>query len=414
MPVPHSAPPRRSPVARRAPVRAQPRSRRPSTGRWLVAFALLAVAGSAGGALSFMKMRAASPGPAPAAASVPTPPAPVEPAEPTPATVSEEQVQQAVAEASLLAPEAARALLTEAARHGRVPGHALDSALYVASVGFADLDRATLDELGKLVTRSWSARSAADQGRIQAYMQYARAGEPLSPEAVAAGRALFDESVRSLPPAAQGRLTTLFGKAVTTGIAHQQQAEERTRVAALTPLPAVETPPPARADTAPQSAQSRAHASRWPATSATSHVAAGTTDGPSAGSETGDRGSSGQSESYWRSRAQSARSAVSAAEKRVRDLEEKATRAGPVVPGPSTTACQTGAPARSGEVLGPSAWERTRLVVHCDAEILRQQQALAIQSQLEAARGALKQAQKSLEALEEEARRAGALPGWLR
>lgn len=89
-----------------------------------------------------------------------------------------------------------------------------------------------------------------------------------------------------------------------------------------------------------------------------------------------------------------------------------------MVAGPSSPACQSGAPYRdghaSGTVLGPSAWERTRNVVTCDYEILRQQQASATQNQLDAARESLKRAQKALDALEEEARRAGALPGWLR
>lgn len=353
--------------------------------------------------------------------SAPDPPAALVPADATPAALTAEQVAQAVAEAPLLAPEAARALLTEGARRGQAPGHALDSALYVASVGFPDLDRTSLDELGGLFARAWSARSAADQGRIQAYMQYARAGEPLSPESVAAGRALFGESVRSLPPASQARLTTLFATAVAAGIAHQQRAEERTRVAALTPLPAAETPKPA--PPADMSPQARAHASRWPAASGSSGpgaAAANTTSEPRAGyaSDRARDASTGGSESYWRSRAGSARSAVTAAEKRVRDLEEQATRGGPVVSGPLPAACQASAPTRggheSGTVLGPSAWERTKNVVHCDGEILRQQQAQGTQTQLDAAREQLKRAQKALEALEDEARRAGALPGWLR
>lgn len=102
----------------------------------------------------------------------------------------------------------------------------------------------------------------------------------------------------------------------------------------------------------------------------------------------------------------------------MRDLEEKARRGGPVVPGPLPAACQASAPTRggreSGTVLGPSAWERTKSVAHCDYEIQRQQEAQATQAQVDAAREQLKRAQQSLEALEDEARRDGALPGWLR
>ena len=416
MPVPPSGPLRRVPVPRRAPVRAQPRRSSSSAGPWLALLGLLAVAGSVAGGVWLMKNRTTSPAPSPTAASLPAPPAGVaEPAEPpTPAVVSPEQVQQAVAEAPLLAPGAARALLTEAARRGQVPGHALDSALHIASVGFADLDRATLDELGDLFARSWSARPARDQGRIQAYLQYARSGEPLSPEAVTAGRTLFVESVRALPAASQGRLTAAFGKAVATGIAYQQQAEERARVAALTPLPPAEAPPPALADDLPESAQARDHTSRWPTTSATSPVAAPASGEPSAESDAGDRGSRGRSESYWRSRAAGARSAVESAEKRVRDLEEQATRGGPVVPGPLPPACQAGVRYNPAGLSPVKLRDESRNAVSCDSEILRQQGARNTQNQLDAARESLTRAQKALDALEDEARRAGALPGWLR
>jgi hypothetical protein len=82
----------------------------------------------------------------------------------------------------------AGALLAEMARRGHDPGHVLDNALLVASTGFADLDRATLRELGERFAISWSARSGSERGVIQAYVRYARGGEPLSPEAIAAGR----------------------------------------------------------------------------------------------------------------------------------------------------------------------------------------------------------------------------------
>jgi hypothetical protein len=342
------------------------------------------------------------------------------PAIPSPAVPSAEQVAQALAEAPVLAPDAARALLEDAARRGEAPGHALDVALYVASAGFADIDRATLDELSGLFAKSWRTRSAADQGRIQAYLRYARAGEPLSPEAAAKGRALFGEGVRSLPPAAQARLTALFGTAVTAGITHRQRAEERTRVAVLNPPPLAEAPAP----TAETSLQARAHASRWPA------AEAGSGDGTltavtaeSAGQDASEPGltrSTGRGESYWRSRAASARSAVEAAEKNVRRLEEQASRGGPAVAGPLPAACQAGVvTAYRGQstVGGRGAIElrdASRNSVHCDSEVQSQQAARNAQSQLEAARASLKRAQKALDDLDDEARQAGALPGWLR
>ncbi len=49
-----------------------------------------------------------------------------------------------------------------------------------------------------------------------------------------------------------------------------------------------------------------------------------------------------------------------------------------------------------------------------DSGYMGEGEARKVQAQLEAARSAAKQAQQALDALEDEARRAGALPGWIR
>jgi hypothetical protein len=242
---------------------------------------------------------------------------------------SPESAQQAIAEAPLLNPESALALLTEMARRGQEPGHALDSALFVASAGFAELDRATLGELGEAFARSWSARSTSEQARIQAYMRHAREGEPLSPEGIAEGRALFAEGVRSLPAGSQERLRTLFGNAVAAGIAHQQQAEERARVAALTPLPSAETPPPALREIPTRSARARAAASP-PETGG--NPVGGTTAEPRRASEAAESASSGQSDwdalqaknERWRGIYRPAKAKVDRLQAEVAKLEEDA------------------------------------------------------------------------------------------
>ena len=417
MPHPQSGPPRRGPVPRRAPARPRPRPRRSSSGRLAVVLVVAGIVTASGVALWLVKGRVNLAASAPAqlgdTAVLPADDV-AAPAEPTGAAVTEEQVRQAVAAAPLLTSEAARVLLTEQARRGQATTHALDGALAVASVGFADLDRGTLDELGQLFRGTWGHRSDAQVGRIQAYLQYARAGEPLSPQSVAAGRALIVEGVRALPAAAQGRLGVLFEKAVAAGIAHQQQAEERARVAAAMPLLPVEAP--LLSPSAETSRQQASFAGGWPEPVAAGTAVAVTSSEPVRGGYASDpRGaeSAAKSESYWRSRAASARSALAAAEKRVRDLEEQAARGGLVVPGPIGVACQ------AGTFIGqraPTAEDReaSRNARQCDGEILRQQRARTTQGELEAARDSLKRAQKALEDLEEEARRAGALPGWLR
>lgn len=274
MPVPSSPPARRAPGPQRVPVPARHRASSSSAGPWVALLGLLTVAGSIVLGAWFMKIRPAHP--APEAASQETPPAAV--AEPKHAVASLDPAQRAMAEAPLLTPESADALLTEMARRGQDSGHLLDTALFVANSGFADLDRATLGELGDHIARSWSARSAPERDRIQAYLRHARQGETLSPEAVDEGRALFAEGVRALPAASRERLMALFARTVAAGIANQQQAEERARVARLTPLPQTGTPSSALPETSSESVHARADASRWSGESEGDSVTV-TTDG---------------------------------------------------------------------------------------------------------------------------------------
>lgn len=402
-----SAPPRvRPPTARRSPVDVRAHRRRRSASPWWVGACFLAAAG-AGAGLWWRHARGVSPGPAAADAPVVAAPVTVDSAGalapsavPAPSGPSAEQIDAAVAEGAVLTREAAEALLGEAARRGESAEHPLDSALYVASLGFGDMDRATLDELGELMTRSWKTRPAGDQGLIHAYMRHARQGEPLSPDAIDAGRALFVAGVRGLPAASQARIKTLFAKAVAAGIGQRARAEDRTRVAALTPLPPPEGPPsPAPRPVTPSSPTPAPGYSSGPVGSA-----AGATGEEYGG---GRQSASGGGESYWRSRAQAARAAVAAAESRVRALEAEAARLGPVRPGALPQACQEVTSRRAGE------WEtKTRLV--CDEDTQRALRTQQMATQVEEARAQLRQAQQRLEDLEEEARRAGALPGWLR
>jgi hypothetical protein len=121
-------------------------------------------------------------------------------------------------------------------------------------------------------------------------------------------------------------------------------------------------------------------------------------------------GSAGErGEAYWRSRSQRARAAVSRAERRVAELEAKAASQGPVVPGPLPAACSEGI-----LVGGPVTDMKRPAGKVCDPEVLRAQETQRVQGELTRARAELEQAKKALEALAEEARRAGALPGWLR
>jgi len=129
---------------------------------------------------------------------------------------------------------------------------------------------------------------------------------------------------------------------------------------------------------------------------------------PSAGSA-----AAGAGESYWRARAATARSAVDDAEKRVADLEAAEARNGPYTPGQTPGACVQGAIPSTGETAIELRDRAGRSKV-CDAEVLRIQNSQRLHAAVATARADLEAARKALADLDDEARRAGALPGWLR
>jgi len=103
---------------------------------------------------------------------------------------------------------------------------------------------------------------------------------------------------------------------------------------------------------------------------------------------------------------------VDSAEREVRRLESSVGVVAPAAP--AGAACQTG----TMPVAGMGAIELRELAkksaMSCDAEVLRQQEGYKRREQLDAARQRLEQARRALADLEDEARRARALPGWLR
>ncbi len=102
--------------------------------------------------------------------------------------------------------------------------------------------------------------------------------------------------------------------------------------------------------------------------------------------------SSGRNESYWRGRYASAQRAIDAADQRVKALEVEVGRHGPIVPGPDV-GCYTAG---------------------CDGSAMWIQEGQAALRRLEAAKAQAASARKAMDDLQEEGRRAGALPGWLR
>jgi hypothetical protein len=127
----------------------------------------------------------------------------------------------------------------------------------------------------------------------------------------------------------------------------------------------------------------------------------------------GSAPSSGGSEAYWRGRAASARAAVDSAEERVAQLEAESARNGPYTPGQTAGACTEGTMPLAGEST-IALRDRAKGSKTCDAEVLRIQNSQRLHGEVEAARTRLDALRKALVDLEDEARKAGALPGWLR
>lgn len=119
-------------------------------------------------------------------------------------------------------------------------------------------------------------------------------------------------------------------------------------------------------------------------------------------------------EEYWRQRAIAGRAAVVAAEQRVSELERQ-TKNAVITLGPRGPTCVEGLSiGQRGPVSGRGSIElrdASRGVVTCRDPDSTTRERLA---ELEQARRALTNARRTLSALEEEARQAGALPGWLR
>jgi hypothetical protein len=129
------------------------------------------------------------------------------------------------------------------------------------------------------------------------------------------------------------------------------------------------------------------------------------TDGPT--------DSNGKSESYWRGRYASAQSAIAAADQQVKDIELRIQQHGPIVPGPTAGACSDGAVAGWGEST-TQLRDRAKGARTCDWETMQIQAGHELVRQLDAAKERAAGARRAMDDLQEEARRAGALPGWLR
>jgi hypothetical protein len=122
---------------------------------------------------------------------------------------------------------------------------------------------------------------------------------------------------------------------------------------------------------------------------------------------------SGAGEAYWRNRATQLRAAVASAEARLKAVEERAAKLGPPMPGPRDAPCQAGALVGYGETA-IELRDKSRRTRVCNTQGMRAQEQDRVYADVTRARADLDRAKAALAALDDEARRGGAMPGWIR
>jgi hypothetical protein len=266
-----------------------------------------------------------------------------------------------------------------------------EAGLQLATAGFARLEREELSELGALFTQVYRSLGSANEQWMAGYVERLRSAS-LTADESRRGRALLTQGVNALPPARRERLRALLERAIAAGVQGRRDAEQRAQDYRTFANAGVASAgggagraEPARRDPAatpepPAEAANRSESRAAPA---------------------------GGGEAYWRGRMQQARERVARLEAEVQRLDSAATG---LAFDPPPMECVP------PERLNSTTQARYEA---CQKELqnlpLRRQAAHAQAIQrVEKARQDLAEAKRALESLEDEARRAGALPGWLR
>jgi len=307
------------------------------------------------------------------------------PAAPEPAP--EDTVALLVAAAPELTPQSARALLEGTSAAGRDVTTLSRVSLLEALAGFERLTPDQLRELSGLFAKAYGHLESADRAELESYLQGIRGGRTGTAPQEGRARRLLNTAIVALSPAERQRLQALYAGAITASLAAKKETARRARepppvVAAESARPF--TPPPASA--ADASAGGRTAVARGSSSSSSLDTAA----------------TRGRGEAYWRSRAQQLRAAVARLERTVADLDAKATS---LAYGAASSRAMPGATAAEANAV------QLRNAV---AQQSWQAERTKVMGELERARRALASAKQELDGLDDEARRDGALPGWLR
>jgi hypothetical protein len=302
-----------------------------------------------------------------AAPAAPIPGPPVMPAAADPQAVMAELMQLAPE----LTPASAEMLVREVPN---ASGHGLaEIGWLMATRGFDGMERDDLRELGALIEEVYATLPPEDHAWMGRYLSMLRDGS-LSKEDGVRGRTLFTDGVNKLPPERRQRLQALVEKAVRAGIVARRIAEGRTQEALEAPVSAAPamappaegaaSPTPAAGSGAPAPGASAAPAAASPAPASPAAAAAAPPASPAAE----ERG-----EGYWRALMQSARARVARLRNQIADVDGAARREA---------------------VQGVDQKKRLEELARLRAE--------------------LAEAERAVGEIEEQARAAGALPGWLR
>jgi hypothetical protein len=284
-----------------------------------------------------------------------------------------------------LAPEitpAAAVLLVREVPNAVGPGLA-DFGLLIATRGFAHMERADLDEMSALIEQSYATLPPADHKWMGDYMRMLRDGS-LSPADGDRGRRLLTQAVRALPDGPRERLRSLMEAAIRAGLEARRQAEARGQQALLAATPVTPAPVVAARST-PESGE----------------------PGPATPRPPRGLPSQGKGEAYWRARMAAARGQVTQLKAEIGALDKEAARF-VYGPGPEPS-CSSIA-----NTPAEAAAQQSCLKTKQNWQLTWQAQQKDRLDRLARKRDELAEAERAIGDVEDEARRDGALPGWLR
>jgi hypothetical protein len=302
-----------------------------------------------------------------------------------PVPTPENTVALLLAAAPELTPQSARTLLDATSAAGQDATTLARVSLLEAMAGFARLTPDQLRELNGLFAKAYDHLASADRADVESYLQGVRGGRPGTTAAEARARRLLNGAILALSPSDRERLQALYGAAITASLAAKRETARR----------AAEPPPVVSAEAAPP----------FPPRSSAPAAATGRTaaaSGASSSSSLDSAPTRGRGEAYWRNRAQQLRAAVARLERTVADLDAKATN---LAYGAQSSRAMPGATAAEANAVQ---------LLNAVAQQNWQAERTKVMGELERARRALASAKQELDNLDDEARRDGALPGWLR